>query len=267
MIRYDYHIHTSHSFDSYASIEAVIQSAEHAGLREIAITDHIDFSYPDNKVVSPLGAEANIAKVHRARREHDGYLSILGGVELGLRPDVANAAMQITERLDYDLVLGSTHEFYEVSYGSHEYYEGLSKQEAYLRYFANLYNTICSVDAWDVLGHIDYIKRYGMYRDKSLHYHEYRDIIDAILIYVISAGKGIEVNTSGIGSNCGIIPDIGILARYKELGGEILTVGSDAHSPEGIAHGFEEALAVLQDVGIRYITAFKRRKPSFIKIE
>jgi histidinol-phosphatase (PHP family) len=142
-----------------------------------------------------------------------------------------------------------------------------TKQQAYARYLEAIYHSLCNFKDYDVVGHIGYVRRYGNYGDTSMLYEDYKDILDEILCVVIRDGKGIEINTSGFAYNLGTaIPDITILQRYYDLGGRIVTLGSDAHSVGRVAADFDYAMAMLQYVGFTSFAYFKERKPIFEKI-
>jgi histidinol-phosphatase (PHP family) len=124
------------------------------------------------------------------------------------------------------------------------------------------------MDCFDIVGHIGYIRRYAPDEDRTLKYSDYSDVLDSILKKVIENGKGIEVNTSGyyyknLGSP---IPDFDIIKRYKELGGQILTIGSDSHEAQFIGHSFKKVLEGLKLIGFNYVTYFEERKPIFVKL-
>ena len=125
---------------------------------------------------------------------------------------------------------------------------------------------------FDVYGHIDYVIRYVIkYYDNvinKINYDEFRDILDEILLVIINKDKGIEINTSGIryGLNS-VHPNIEILKRYKELGGKIITIGSDAHRVEDLASHFDIAIDLLEQSGFEEIAVYHNRKPDFIKIK
>ena len=109
--------------------------------------------------------------------------------------------------------------------------------------------------------------RYGKTKDKDYSYEKYRDLIDPVLEKLIQMGKGIEVNTGAIRHQLKELnPCNGILKRYRELGGEIITIGSDAHEPSYVAYGFDRAAEVLKGCGFQYYTTFERRIPTFHKL-
>ncbi len=149
------------------------------------------------------------------------------------------------------------------------FFEGYTRKEAYLRYFEEVLQNIKLYDnEFDVYGHLDYVVRYGGYAEKRIDYQEFREILDEILIQLIKKDKGIEINTSGIRYGLGNPhPNIDIVKRYKELGGKIITIGSDAHKVEDFAKDFDIAYDLLKEAGFDEIAIFHHRKPDFIKIK
>ena len=122
-------------------------------------------------------------------------------------------------------------------------------------------------DDFDVYGHIDYVVRYGPNKNRQYSYGRYKDILDEILKKLISMGKGIELNTGGYHYGLGEPnPCVAVIKRYKELGGEIITVGADAHTPDKVAYAFDKAANVLETCGFKHYTVFKDRKPKFISL-
>ena len=147
------------------------------------------------------------------------------------------------------------------------YYKGRSERQAYLEYFASILENVAAFDAFDVYGHIDYVVRYGPNKNRDYSYRAYSEIIDEVLKTLIEKGKGIEINTGGFRYGLGHPnPTEDILKRYREFGGEIITVGADAHAPEDIAFDFQKVPEILKSCGFRYFTVFKNRKPEFIRL-
>jgi len=267
MIKFDYHTHTDHSFDGKATIDQMIKQAIEVGLEEYAITDHIDFTYPEQRIISPTGIAANVAAVETARERYKDKIKILVGMELGLRPDLAEAGAKIAESYDFDIIIGSMHEIKGVDFYYPDLHQGRTKHEVFMLYFENMLDTVRACDCFDVLGHIGYVERYIRgEEDKSLKYADYSGIIDEILKVIIHKGKGIEINTSGYPYGLGHThPQVDVVRRYRELGGEIITVGSDTHRPENVGGSFDKAQQVLEQAGFTHITRFDKRKPEFVK--
>jgi len=272
MIKFDYHSHTSYSFDSKASVDSMVQQAIELGLEELCITDHIDFTYPDCKIVSPHGVAANIAAICDAAQRYKGQIRLPIGVEIGLRHDCAKVASELIAAHNFDFVIGSVHEVDGIDFYYYpELFENNSKQQAYDKYFEATLQVVQSCENYDVLGHMDYIERYAAtrrhYADATLDYKSHKELIDAILRMLIDKGKGIEINTSGLAYGLGRThPQAAIVARYKEMGGEIITVGSDAHSPDRVAYGFDVAADMLESLGIRYVARFEGRRAVMVGV-
>ncbi len=147
------------------------------------------------------------------------------------------------------------------------YWEGKKEEEGIFRYFESILENLNFCSDFDVYGHLDYIIRYLPSGKKSYSYEIYQEIIEQCLKRLISMGKGIEVNTAGLKYGLGAPnPRPEILQKYRELGGEIITIGSDGHKPEHLAFAFDQIQELLEQCGFRYLTLFRKRKPEFIHI-
>ena len=136
-----------------------------------------------------------------------------------------------------------------------------------MEYYEATLANIRKLDCFDVYGHIDYIVRYAPNKRENYSILDYKDIIDEILKLLIENGKGIECNTAGFKYGLGVPnPENYVLKRYHELGGEILTIGSDGHKPEHTAYAFDKVPALLESCGIRYYTVFHNRKPIMLPL-
>lgn len=267
MIYSDYHMHTNFSSDSDALMEDMIEKAISLGLKEIAITDHLDYDYPDPEFPFLLDYDGYTAKVAQMQEKYDGKIVIRKGVEFGLQAHVKKQTDDFYNNGTFDFVIGSTHCVKGLELYGNSFYEGKTQHDAYLEYFEDLYNNVKIYDSFNVYGHIDYVNRYGDYDNRNLNYSEFAEIIDEILKLLIRKDKGIELNTSGIKYGLGYIhPKFEIIKRYKELGGEIVTIGSDAHSPEYVASHFKQAYELLRNAGFKAFTTFQKQQPYFIDI-
>lgn len=263
----DMHIHTSFSSDSDADIECVIKRAIELGLKEIAITDHIDFDYPDFNYPFLFDYEQYSKKLEYVKNKYSDRITVKKGVEMGLQPEKEHKIKSYFNDKNFDFVIGSTHCVDGLELYGNFFYKGKTKHEAYTIYFERLLENVKTFDCYNVYGHIDYVNRYGGYDNNTLDYKLYSDIIDEILKEIISRGKGIEVNTSGLKYGLGYVhPLFPILKRYRELGGEIITLGSDAHSPQYVAFGFDEGYEALKAAGFKAITSFENMQPTFVDI-
>ena len=270
-IKADCHLHSSHSGDSDASMEEMIQKGIALGLTHMCFTEHNDFDFPVSEDTPQgmfeLNPDAYLYDLIRLREKYAGQIRILFGVELGLQPHLMRQNAIFAKSHDYDFIIGSSH----VCGGQDPYYpafyEGRSQEEAYREYFQSVIENLKKFDNFDVYGHLDYVVRYGKTKDAGYCYEKYKDILDPILEAILEAEKGIEINTGAI--NYGLRdlnPCCDILKRYRELGGEIITVGSDAHRPNALANGFERAAEILKSCGFKYYTVFEKRMPEFCRI-
>ena len=267
LILYDMHMHTHFSGDSEASPFAIAQKAYDIGLAGICFTDHLDMDYQRTPGLFDLDIPAYKKEIALVKKEFEGKLDISWGIELGLQPYLAEKNQAVIEAYPIDFVIGSTHELHQQEIYFPEFYEGRNEDDCYRDYFEEtLKNAQSNVD-FDVYGHLDYVVRYGPNKNKYNSHEKFADIIDEILRTLISRGKGLELNMAGFKYGLGHAhPVMDTLKRYKELGGEIITIGSDGHTPEQIAWEFEKAPAILHEAGFAYFTTFKNREPKYHKI-
>lgn len=262
----DYHIHTNFSIDGEAPMEDMLISAIDKGMNEIAFTDHVDF---DTKYYPEPDYESYIPVFNALKEKYKDKINVVFGVEVGLENKWADKINAFTSEYPFDFIIGSSHATLtkDLYFDQKEYFEGKTKYEAYYTYFSELYKNIQTCHDFCVYGHMDFISRYGMYDDNALEYKDYADIIDECLKAIIDKGKGIEINTSGFRYGIGgTYPSMDILKRYKELGGEIITTGSDSHRTEDVADHIEYAYDMMKDAGFEYVSVFRQRKAEFLKI-
>ncbi|MCC8029360.1 MAG: histidinol-phosphatase HisJ family protein [Lachnospiraceae bacterium] len=264
---WDTHLHTSFSGDSTAAPEDMIQKAIDLGLDGICVTDHLDLDYRDEPELFLLDLDTYVPAIRLLGEKHRDIIPIRTGIELGLQPHLAKTHRALLAGRDFDFVIGSSHVVHGIDPYYPAYYDGRSEREAYLEYFTSIPENIRAFDDFDVYGHLDYVVRYGPNRNKNYSYDAYRDIISDILKLLIEKGKGIEINTAGLRYGLGHPnPAEDILKRYRELGGEIVTLGSDAHQPEHIACAFHKVPEILKNCGFSWYTVFRNREPEFIKL-
>ncbi len=259
----DYHFHTEFSGDSTTPVRNQIERAILLHMDSLCVTDHHDYDV-DSPIDFTLDPEIYFNTMCQLREEYKERIDLRIGIELGLQPHLKQYYDQLLKRYDFDYVIGSTHFINRKDAAYPEFFEGRREEDAYLQYFEATLDNVKLKDAYDAAGHIDYIVRYGPNKAAYYNYHAYRDIIDEILKTVIEMGKGIELNTAGYRKGIGQSnPSGDIIKRYRELGGEIITVGSDAHIPEDLGADFQTAKELLKQCGFSYYTEFRRRKPEF----
>lgn len=264
---YDYHTHTCFSGDSETPVEAMLDQAVLLGLKEICITDHIDYDYPEEPDLFTFSIEEYFARLLQLKEQYQSRLSLRIGVEYGLMPQLGKKLSAFAASYPFDFIIGSSHVVDHMDPYYPAYWNGKSEIEGIRRYFESILENLETCSDFDVYGHIDYIVRYVPSGNKEYSYELYRDIIDACLKKLISMGKGIELNTAGFKYGLKAPnPKAEIIRRYHELGGEIITVGSDGHKPAHLAYDFHKVIPILKDCGFTHHTIFHNRKPIFLKL-
>ena len=263
MIRADIHTHTSFSTDSDAPMESMIKAAIDAGLSHLCFTEHMDKDYP----TAPdffLDTDSYLKEFLRLKDIYGEKITLLFGVELGLLPHLAKWHSDYVKQYPFDFIIGSEHNPGNVDPYYPEYFEGRSEAEAFIQYFEETVENLNVFSDFDALGHMDYVVRYGPNKNREYSYAKYSSYIDPILKLIIEKGIALEVNTGGYKYGLGEPnPCRDIIIRYKELGGEMVTVASDAHSPDKLCYDFDRAEALLLECGFKYHAVFIGRKPEF----
>ncbi len=267
----DFHLHSSFSGDSDAPMEDMIRKGIELGLTELCFTEHNDFAYPvtesEPEGFFELNPDAFLYDFLKLRDKYADRIALRFGMELGLQPHLSRRNAAFAKAHDYDFVIGSSHLCHGKDPYYPSFYEGRPQEEAYREYFESILENLKAYSNFDVYGHLDYVVRYGPKKDEGYSYENYREILDAILAKLIDMEKGIEINTAGLAKGLREPhPCAGILKRYRELGGEIVTTGSDAHVPEQIGHAFDRAAEFLKACGFRYYATFEKRSPVFHKL-
>lgn len=264
---YDTHMHTHFSGDSDAPLADMVQAAIDRGLDGVCFTDHCDYDFPDEPELFLLDFDRYLQETDALRQQYADRIPICFGIELGLQPHLAEHNRKIVQSYPFDFVIGSSHVVHGMDPYYSAYYEGRSEEAAYLEYFTSILENLQAGPDFDVYGHLDYVVRYGPNKNANYSYRQYAPVIDEILRTLIAEGKGIEVNTGGFASGLGHPnPTEDILRRYRELGGEILTLGSDAHAPERVGADFARLPGILHSAGFSYYTVFEKRKPRFLPL-
>mgnify|MGYP000259149774 FL=1 len=273
MIIYDYHVHSDFSSDSKAPMEQMIEQGIKSGLKKICFTDHMDYDYPPvGEYTFVFDPDAYIKKLDELKSHYGKQIEILTGIELGLQPHLKERMTALLERYPFDFVIGSSHVVDSMDPYYPEYWENRSVKDGIYRYYESIIENCKVFQGFDVYGHIDYIIRYipGNLKNPvkmDYSYSEYADILDEVLKTIISFGKGIEVNTSGLKyGHAYPHPKPEILKRYRELGGELITIGSDAHKSEHLCYDFSLIPDLLKSIGFKYYATFVQRKPVYEKL-
>jgi len=263
-VMFDCHVHSNFSTDGKMSMDTACRASIKAGLSGISFTDHLDFDYPGYEDGFLINFDEYFKCIEQVRGEYGNHLKIVAGLEAGIQPHTMERTNEVIKSYNFDYVIGSVHIIDGVDPYYGEYYGGKSIHAAYSRYLEEVFFMVREFDNFDILGHFDYIIRYAPYDDISMRYKDYADLFDAILKNLIDKGKGIEINTASYKGNAEF--DIDILRRYRQLGGELVCLGSDAHSDVYLGHKFDYFRQILISAGFKNIVVFKNRKPEFISI-
>lgn len=265
----DYHVHSDISPDSQESMTAIAEAALAQGLTEIAVTDHYDEDYPDSAFSRP-DLPRYFAELERVRAACP-QLTVRSGTELGMVREAADKIRDFLAGWSFDFVLFSKHVVRGKDPWNEDYYDGRTLREGEREYLLEMLQDIQAWQDYDVVGHIGYADKY-LQRYKSppagrpFEYGDFPDELDALLGEIIGAGKGIELNTSTFPSWGEGMPRRSVLKRYRELGGEIITLGSDAHQAVRVGADFPAAQELLADCGFRWICTFQERQPQFHRL-
>ncbi|WP_294144536.1 histidinol-phosphatase HisJ family protein [uncultured Selenomonas sp.] len=249
---FDSHSHTSFSTDSDMTAEDALKAARARGIG-LVFTEHLDVDFPGELDFS-FDPEA-YWRQYEPLRGDDLHL----GIEVGMQAGTAEASRAFVARAPFDLVIGSVHLLRGIDIYEKECFEGREKDELYREYFQTMADMIACHDFIDVLGHIDYIARTAPYENPELSYGAFADEIDAVLRAAVAQGVVLELNTRRIGSRRALKELAPIYARYHELGGKYVTLGSDAHGADAIGANFAAAEDFARAMGLSIVTFFARK--------
>lgn len=260
---FDYHMHSDFSEDCFTPMEHTIEAAIKKGLTEICFTEHMDYDYPDPDFTFELDVRAYDKKIKAMQEKYAKDITIKKGIEIGVQPHVLERNRQLIQQEEFDFVICSLHVSDKKDLHNGDFFVGRTPEEAYRFFYEELLYCVQHFDDYNILGHLDLVKRYQtLNTDEDFH-----DIIREIFNEIIPKGKGIEVNASGFAYDLGTaMPSRDILTLYKACGGEVITIGSDAHKAEHVAHRFPEMIQQLDQIGFRYLATFTEQKPTFHKI-
>ncbi len=265
---YDYHMHSTFSPDGTMTMEEACLQAIKIGLKEIAITDHMDIDEPDNPDAFQIkDMNEYVKELEKVKIQFKGQLKVKAGIEIGLQDWTLSQASALTAEYPLDFVIASIHNVDGEDPYFGIYFNSRDKEKSYTDYYQTILQLLEQYDDFCVLGHLDYFRRYSPYEYDPEDRWIGRDLIEAILILLIDKGKGMELNTAGfMHYSKQPHPHPDILKWFRELGGEIVTIGSDAHSIKEVGYENKRALEWIKYAGFDYITSFTEMKPEFIKI-
>lgn len=263
MLPCDFHTHTGFSDDCDVPMEQMLEGAIAHGIETLAITDHYDPGYPDPEFPFQLDFNRYLPALQAAQTKYRDKIEILAGMEIGILKGHFEEARRAVDSYPFDVIIGSFHctrndDMYRYDFA---HADGPAELEDFYTY---MYECLKEFQDFDIAGHFSILDRYiGTLYD----YGAVEDQIDEILKLLINNGKGLEINTSSFKYGTGTwLPRRSILSRYLNLGGEILTFGSDAHDPFYYQYHFNDAVEFARSIGFRHYCKFHQRKPEFYKL-
>lgn len=254
---FDSHIHTEVSSDSKMNIKDAIEQANKLSLGLI-ITEHMDVNFPvEGEFIFDTKDFFN--KYGSLRRDN-----LLLGIELGLRSDALEKNIEISKEADFDYILGSVHFVNGLDMSQKSFYEGRTKEEAYLEYLNTIKECVKEGDFFHSLGHIDYISRYSSCEDKEIYYEDFKESIDEILSIISKKEKAMEINTRRLGDENAVQNLTKIYKTFKEQGGKYVTIGSDSHNSASIGKNFNIAFEMAEFCDLKPVY-FKNGNMEYMK--
>jgi len=262
----DQHMHTNFSpdADATATFESYIEQAELQGISSLTFTDHVDLDTPVSLFQIIPDYYAYRTRLNQLQKNTNVTLNM--GVEIGYQPHLNEAYDTFLNAHNFDFIIMSIHVGDGLDFYNGDFFKEKTQEKAFQRYFEIVLNAVKNYDHYDVVGHLDYIIRYAL-ETNDYDFKAYQPMIDEILNIIIEKQKGIELNMSGLRYGLKHThPKLDLIKRYQALGGEIITLGSDAHHPKDYRADFDQGIALLKTAGFDKITVFKQRKKHFITI-
>ncbi len=279
----DYHVHTAFSDDAEYPMEQVVLDAIELGLDEICFTDHVDYGIKrdwddpkgityrqsgENKwmAMANVEYEAYVAEIQRLQRQYRERITLKMGLEFGMQTTTIPKYRRLFARHPWDFILLSVHQIENKELWTQEFQYGRTQQEYQQRYYEEILALVQQYHDYSVLGHVDLIRRYD--RKGIYPFEKRRPVLTEILKTVIADGKGIEVNTSGYRYGLqDFMPSADILKLYHQLGGRVITIGSDSHQKQHLGAWIQETKGMLRRLGYREFCTFEQMQPIFHPLE
>jgi histidinol-phosphatase (PHP family) len=275
MALYDQHLHSRHSFDSHADPEANVRAAMARGLAGLTFTEHFD-THPSEWEACVYDDESYSATIEALRSRFGGELFIGKGIEVCYQPSRMDFIVDHLDRHRFDVVLLSVHYFGDRPVHVRDAWDGMSVVEGTRKYFAYMLEAVRFCErlhrergpVFDVLAHLDFVKRYTKRFFGEVVVGECMDLIEEILTGCLAAGLVPEINTSTLRQGHEEpMPPSDVIRLYARLGGTAMSLGSDAHRSEDIGSGFDRAVALLAEAGIGRTVVFKDRERVEVPVE
>ncbi len=276
----DYHVHSEFSDDSEYRMEDIVRDAVDMGMQELCFTDHVDYGIkrdwddprgmvyrkggigePARMALANVDYPSYVKKIRDLQEKYKDRLKIRVGMEFGMQRHTIGKYEALFREYPFDFIILSIHQIENEEFWTGDFQKGHTQREYYMRYYWEMLSLVENFHNYSVLGHMDLISRYDPIG--NFPFSEIAHIVEQILKKVIADGKGIEVNTSCYRYGLDMTPGREILEMYRDLGGEILTIGSDSHRPEHLGAFVPEMMQELKGMGFQRFCTFEGMKPVF----
>ena len=275
----DYHVHTEYSDDSEYPMEEVVKDAITLGLSEICFTDHVDYGIkrdwddprgveyrrggpgePEQMPVVNVNYPEYAAEFGRLKELYKDQITLKMGMEFGMQTHTIPQYEKLFSSYPFDFIILSVHQVEDKEFWTQDFQRGRTQEEYNLRYYEEILELVRRYHNYSVLGHLDLISRYD--KAGAFPFERIRPIVTEILKTVIADGKGIEINTSshryGLSD---LTPSRDILRMYRDLGGEVITIGSDSHKKEHLGAFVRETMNEMKALGFKAFYTFDKMAP------
>lgn len=262
----DSHNHTKHfSPDAEQTVNELILSAKAKGCKRIGITEHYEIDFPDDGINWEFDLN-EYKQSFDSWKKNSGDVELLMGIEFGYQSHTAEAIDKKAIEIRLDVVLLSVHLFRGKDFYTYRDCYKLPKKELHKEYIGIQAEMCERCNNFDVAAHYDYINRYTDNKNNFVLYEDCPDEFDRLFEALISKEKALEINTKSIqkhkeGGFTRTLPDPAILNRYREMGGKLITLGSDSHFADTFGVCFDEATEYLRSLGFKEAFYYKDHKP------
>lgn len=281
----DYHVHTEFSDDSVYKMKDIVKDAIALGIEEICFTDHVDYGVkrdwndprgieyrsggpgePKRMAVANVNYPAYVRTIRKLQEQFGHRIRIKLGMEFGMQTHTVSQFDKLFHSYPFDFIILSVHQVENLEFWNQDFQKGRTQQEYNQQYYEEIGKLVRVYKDYSVLGHLDSITRYD--KQGIYPFEKTADLIADILQTVIADGKGLEVNTSSHRYGLkDLTPSRDILRLYKELGGNILTIGSDSHKKAHLGAYIEETKSELSALGFETFCTYDKMQPVFHEIE
>ena len=257
----DCHVHSDLSFDSREPMENYVRQAAERGEEYFITTEHFDlesYAVAGDDIAADLDRQQRLIEQLNAKYP----VKVLFGVEIGWRKAIHHRDVQVSHSKPFDMIILSVHETDYADVATPRFSDGKTIDQCYNEYLDCIIDAITSFDNFDTFAHIDYVLRYVGHTDLSKH----KEKLEKIFKMLIEKGKSLEINTKVIPNQQAVERMKYIIQLYASVGGEKITLGSDAHRTDKYKNGFDLVIETLKSNNINYVRAYIDRKEISVPI-